>query len=766
MGTLVALTHGVKVSFTPPFDATDFVDISSYVKKIKTTMGKQHEMNRYEAGTCTLLLDNADGRFSPWNTSSPYYNQLTNNDASFQTGVGNWVHSTNCSIGQHTSSGMDFTTSLAMTSTAAGDMKAGTGVVAFAEYPTTPGTQWTGIASFYASSSTRNVLVSLIFYNSGGTILQTSAGTAVAETGVGQWTKATVTATAPANAASVSIQATVQATGAGGEIHLVDRAGMYLGTNTAWSPGQSIPLGPDCPVEFTATYSGTTYPAWYGYIDSEPLQWKGPLMSDLQVSASDGLKGLNVITQTGYDYANIVVPNDGATDFWLCNDSYNFTTAADSINSSGNLTITQGAGVGYCTGPTNPFDTLYGTGGLLNDPGLGVLDMTSGAYASGTLQTAVTGAVSFEGWFHVTADSYLMEGNSGAMIVHTTSGVVHAGYAGSNVSGGSSILSGWHHVALTFAASARLTLYVDGVQVQQVTPGAAPASWTDFAVGWDTVALFTGLAQGIAVYAGVELSATQVATHYTAGRAGWAKSYSGARITALLNAAGVPAGLQSVSTGDWQVQAVGETPAPTPTLSYIDVVTQTEESAFYQDASGNFCFRNRGWITTQTTSTVSQATFGDQSGQIHYEQGTPGMILDDIDLYNVAKVTSVGGTVQTSTVVNRYFPRTFTRSGVLHLSDSEGATHASYITGKFAVPLMRPQQLTVKLYTATGTNLPTLLTLANGLQYLVTLVRTMSLENGGAGSTYDQNVFIEGIDHDVVAGDRWDMTFHLTPVTT
>lgn len=55
-----------------PISSMVWTDITPWVRKVDTQRGKQHERDVVQAGTATFLLDNRDGRFSPWNTSSPY----------------------------------------------------------------------------------------------------------------------------------------------------------------------------------------------------------------------------------------------------------------------------------------------------------------------------------------------------------------------------------------------------------------------------------------------------------------------------------------------------------------------------------------------------------------------------------------------------------------------------------------------------------------------------------------------------------------------
>lgn len=67
-------TITVECSFgTDPLDTPSYLDISDYVRAIETRIGRNHELNRIEAGVATITLDNADRRFDPAYTSSPYY---------------------------------------------------------------------------------------------------------------------------------------------------------------------------------------------------------------------------------------------------------------------------------------------------------------------------------------------------------------------------------------------------------------------------------------------------------------------------------------------------------------------------------------------------------------------------------------------------------------------------------------------------------------------------------------------------------------------
>ena len=57
-----------------PFDASQsFTDISSFVRSFQFSRGRSDELSAFRAGTLTLNVSNADNRFNPSNTSSPYF---------------------------------------------------------------------------------------------------------------------------------------------------------------------------------------------------------------------------------------------------------------------------------------------------------------------------------------------------------------------------------------------------------------------------------------------------------------------------------------------------------------------------------------------------------------------------------------------------------------------------------------------------------------------------------------------------------------------
>lgn len=68
-------TVTVEVDFTSDVLAAtpSWTDVTSYVRAWSCTRGRNHELQRIDAGTATLTLDNPDGRFTPGNAAGTYY---------------------------------------------------------------------------------------------------------------------------------------------------------------------------------------------------------------------------------------------------------------------------------------------------------------------------------------------------------------------------------------------------------------------------------------------------------------------------------------------------------------------------------------------------------------------------------------------------------------------------------------------------------------------------------------------------------------------
>tara|TARA_R100001440_G_scaffold70521_1_gene92965 strand:- start:915 stop:2177 length:1263 start_codon:yes stop_codon:yes gene_type:complete len=70
----------VEIGFdSDPFDnSISFTDVSQYVRQFNTLRGRQNELGQFVGGRANILLSNADNRFNPNNTSSPYFDTTNN----------------------------------------------------------------------------------------------------------------------------------------------------------------------------------------------------------------------------------------------------------------------------------------------------------------------------------------------------------------------------------------------------------------------------------------------------------------------------------------------------------------------------------------------------------------------------------------------------------------------------------------------------------------------------------------------------------------
>jgi hypothetical protein len=97
----------------------------------------------------------------------------------------------------------------------------------------TPGISYEAEALFQSASTGRTCTVGIIWYNSGGGTISTSTGSGIADTNSG-WTKATVTATAPALSAFAAI---VTTTTTASENHFIAEAQLAPGGTPGWARG-------------------------------------------------------------------------------------------------------------------------------------------------------------------------------------------------------------------------------------------------------------------------------------------------------------------------------------------------------------------------------------------------------------------------------------------------------------------------------------------------------------------------------------------------
>lgn len=163
-------------------------------------------------------------------------NFLSVNAASVETSVVDWnVNVVNAAVTQGTpATALNGPKSLRLTSSAAGEMTS----AITTRLTVTPLTQYTFLASVRPLAVALGAQVKIAWYDAAGALLSTDTGVTVSGS-TSAWTQATVTASAPANAAKASVILSVTATAAGQVVDF-DSMGFFLGTVATWSPTASI----------------------------------------------------------------------------------------------------------------------------------------------------------------------------------------------------------------------------------------------------------------------------------------------------------------------------------------------------------------------------------------------------------------------------------------------------------------------------------------------------------------------------------------------
>ena len=164
-------------------------------------------------------------------TAVGHTNVLSVEDATLATTAGTWAAISGCSVARSTAFGLSGSSSLAITNTSAGNMSARTGLYAIP----TDGQQVAARLDIRPDGSARTVRMLLRWHNAASTLLSTTTGSNVTETGAA-WASVSVAATPPAGATQVQVGIEI-VSAASGEIHYIDKVSLHNGSTAYWCPG-------------------------------------------------------------------------------------------------------------------------------------------------------------------------------------------------------------------------------------------------------------------------------------------------------------------------------------------------------------------------------------------------------------------------------------------------------------------------------------------------------------------------------------------------
>ena len=223
---------------------------------------------------------------------------------------------------------------------------------------------------------------------------------------------------------------------------------------------------------------------------------------------------------------------------------------------------------------------------------------------------------------------------------------------------------------------------------------------------------------------------------------------SGARIAAILEAAGWPSPLTDIDTGLSTVPAIDlENVAA---LEHIQKIERAEGGRFFMARNGDATFRDR---STGNQPDLSARTWADDGTGMSYRDIT--LVFDDTLIANDIRLTRTGGTEQVATDFAsqaKYGKRSYVESDLQLTGDSEVADLGDLLLERYAEPVLRVEGL-----------------VDNAMRHelwdrvlardINDVVQVIEKQTGVA-----QVSLIEGISHDI-AGDTWTVTLRLSPTT-
>ena len=239
-------------------------------------------------------------------------------------------------------------------------------------------------------------------------------------------------------------------------------------------------------------------------------------------------------------------------------------------------------------------------------------------------------------------------------------------------------------------------------------------------------------------------------------------------------------GFIAVEPWYWDSPVTGST-----ALDLILQICDTDIGSFYQEPNGTFSFYNQlyygtwSWNSTTSTGTWSPTSYSptgdhvwtdDTSSTYHYYGPSLQVVRDDVDVWTTVKVSPQSGTQQIyENTANeaRWGYSTLTKSGTVHTTLSLALSTANFLGNLFKTPLPRVGNVELRSETNNGQNMTALLNTEFG--DVVTFKRN-SPNSSTSGSYPEQqglistNMVVESISHDFQAEPGfWHTSFILDP---
>lgn len=602
--------YGTAASSRTWTDVTDYVLTAN---GINIGHGRQNELSQAGANTCSLTLDNRDGRFSPGLATSPYYPNVkigrpirvavnlctTGDNGTFEANATSWT-GTNATVARLVSTDAHSGSALlSVTAVAAANMATESSAGGTAAFPVAASAVYRASAWVRTVVTGRSCDVRIIWYDSGGALISTSDSANITDSTT--WQQLTLTATTPATAAYGRVQV-VWVSPTAGEVHYVDDVRLDVDRFTGYIDEWPVEWPATVTTWATSTISASSRSARLGLsdklggtlsIDDQPTPWNSwPLMGDL-TRTSGSSTGLGTL-----------INNSGFTEQY----SYPETPLPD----AGQTAVLGGLVPKAGSGPLVAARSWFAEHGAWSPSASG----TAVAMAV-VLREGASGYLWGTWW-----NTFLVESHSTHLDV-TAAGLVRLstsdnGTTSDSATGTTNVADGQlHTIVYVKTAAGDDSLYVDGIdqEIGNVSGGAAGSEGQAFAVGNAYLAagitagtaavLQTGIKGWLGRFALLDGAATaaQVAGYDQLVRLD--RGYSGetavARLTRYAGYAGIPAAEYSFDTAATTpmdgISTAGQTP-----IELMHKVEATDGGVLYDAPDGTLTYQARTVRYNATTA--------------------------------------------------------------------------------------------------------------------------------------------------------------------
>jgi hypothetical protein len=753
----------VEISADPYPFTNNWRNVARYVRSIKTTQGRQHELDRIEAGTMDIDLDGRDGTFNPWNTSSFLYAGGTGMQPMnavritaawwgvtypvawgyLQSLQPNLADEMNVEMTLHCVDAFQFLSLRYL----AGDnyaqlVEAETSLHAYWRCGDSPG------ADTMQSSTLPSQLMDSTPSTASG--YGPHPGQLVSGAGGEPLLGATPLFVYDANTSLDLTNGTNAPNGGFSTVGNVIGAASVVGLGHRATPFMASPV----------IAAAWTFEEWVQYTGAQAVTTTGT-------------------TNAGYNYLTSVGSTTGVEIGWVAigagipNNATVIGIDSSTVYLSANCTA----------GPLVEAVTFAPLGTLMAATATaGALLIQVGTYSSGS------------GPALSTVYGLLLISVAGSLVGQSNSAALLDG--------------GVHHVVVTYSGST-ISLYIDGA-LDSAWTSASVSDLTGVLIGCANgpAAGFAGLVQDVALYAAA-LTGTDILSHYTTGY--WfqgndlgASNYNtgaaSGRLNKVLAVAAFPGGLTAIGT-PFKTGVYGETQAVTTTtaLDYLQIISETEPGLVFQGQDGNIYALNRQYVIGQgaavgivnpARAAVSQGIFGDVAAAT-YRFVAKGFLLEvhDLDLWNdiqaqSARPTAAGASGKSTNPIqvfsqvqdarmavsaSQFGDRTLQGlTSLLFLYDSDALCVAEWYGVIYATAQVRPSAFTLDQTFNGGANLPQMLGRTLYDRITVEYQGLTGAPGFSPGSQFSGDVLIESIEHDVdfgTSGDGpwWRTTFVGSP---